>query len=31
MSLASNVGMRDLIVDNDVREFYRSVTVGGVS
>lgn len=31
VSLASNVGMRDLIVDNDVREFYRSVTVGGDS
>lgn len=26
VSLASNVGMRDLIVDNDVREFYRNIT-----
>ena len=31
VSLASNVGMRDLIVDNDVREFYRSVSGGNAA
>lgn len=31
VSLASNVGMRDLIVDNDVREFYRNVTGGNTA